>query len=61
MFKNNPEEYIYPSGNKHHQGAESTMIVEDIHYNITEEKYDSDIFTVKSKMDFDRAYEPRNI
>ena len=37
------------------------MIVEDIHYNITEGKYDSDIFTVKSKMDYDRAYEPRNI
>ena len=35
------------------------MIVEAIHYNITEGKYDSDIFTVKSKMDFDRAYEAK--
>lgn len=35
----------------------STMIVEAIHYNMTEGKYDSDIFTVKSKMDFDRAGE----
>lgn len=35
------------------------MIVEAIHYNITEGKYDSDIFTVKSKMDFDRANEAK--
>ena len=35
------------------------MIVEAIHYNMTEGKYDSDIFTVKSKMDFDRAYEAK--
>ena len=35
------------------------MIVEAIHYNITEGKYDSDIFTVKSKMEFDRAYEAK--
>ena len=35
------------------------MIVEAIHYNITEGKYDSDILTIKSKMDFDRAYEAK--
>lgn len=35
------------------------MIVEAIHYNVTVGKYDSDIFTVKSKMDFDRAYEAK--
>lgn len=35
------------------------MIVESIHYNMTEGKYDSNIFTVKGKMDFDKAYEAK--
>lgn len=58
LFKNNPEEFIRKvTGIIKEQKA--TMIVEAIHYNMTEGKYDSDIFTVKSKMDFDRAYEAK--
>ena len=58
MFKNNPEEFIRKvTGIIKEQ--KSTMIVEAIHYNMTEGKYDSSIFTVKSKMDFDRAYEAK--
>ena len=55
LFKNNPEEFIRKVISIIKE-QKSTMIVEHIHYNITEGKYDSDIFTVKSKMDFDRAY-----
>ena len=35
------------------------MIVEHIHYNITEGKYGSDIFTVTDKVPFDRAYDSK--
>lgn len=58
LFKNNPEEFIRKVISIIKE-QKSTMIVEHIHYNITEGKYDSDIFTVKSKMDFDRAYEAK--
>ena len=58
LFKNNPEEFIHKVV-AIIKDQKSTMIVEHIHYNITEGKYDSDIFTVKSKMDFDRAYEAK--
>lgn len=58
LFKNNPEEFIRKVINIIRE-QKSTMIVESIRYNITEGKYDSDIFTVKGKMDFDRAYEAR--
>ncbi len=58
LFKNNPEEFIRKVINIIKE-QKSTMIVETIHYNMTEGKYDSSIFTVKSKMDFDRAYEAR--
>lgn len=58
LFKNNPEEFIRKiTGIIKEQ--KSTMIVEAIHYNMTEGKYNSDIFTVKGKMDFDRAYEAK--
>lgn len=58
LFKNNPEEFIRKViGIIKEQ--KSTMIVETIHYNMTEGKYDSNIFTVKSKMDFDKAYEAK--
>lgn len=56
LFKNNPEEFIRKIISIIKE-QKSTMIVETIHYNMTEGKYDSDIFTVKSKMDFDKAYE----
>ena len=58
LFKNNPEEFIRKVVSIIKE-QKSTMIVEAIHYNMTEGKYDSDIFTVKSKMDFDRAYEAK--
>jgi len=58
LFKNNPEEFIRKVVSIIKE-QKSTMIVEHIHYNLTEGKYDSDIFTVKSKMDFDRAYEAK--
>jgi len=58
LFKNNPEEFIRKVVGIIKE-QKSTMIVEAIHYNMTEGKYDSSIFTVKSKMDFDRAYEAK--
>ena len=58
LFKNNPEEFIRKVISIIKE-QKSTMIVETIHYNITEGKYDSNIFTVKSKMDFDKVYDAR--
>lgn len=58
LFKNNPEEFIRKVISIIKE-QKSTMIVESIHYNMTEGKYDSNIFTVKSKMDFDKAYEAK--
>lgn len=58
LFRNNPEEFIRKTVSIIRE-QKSTMIVEAIHYNMTDGKYDSDIFTVKSKMDFDRAYEAK--
>ena len=52
LFKNNPEEFIRKVVSIIKE-QKATMIVEAIHYNMTEGKYDSSIFTVKSKMDFD--------
>ena len=58
FFKNNPEEFIRKViGIIKEQ--KSTMIVEAIRYNMTDGKYDSEIFTSKSKMDFDKAYEAK--
>lgn len=58
LFKNNSEEFIRKVISIIKE-QKATMIVESIHYNMTEGKYDSNIFTVKSKMDFDRAYEAK--
>lgn len=58
LFKNNPEEFIRKVISIIKE-QKSTMIVETILYNMTEGKYDSNIFTVKSKMDFDKAYEAK--
>lgn len=58
LFKNNPEEFIRKVINIIKE-QKSTMIVEAIHYNMTEGKYDSNIFTVKGKIDFDQAYEAK--
>ena len=56
LFRNNPEEFIRKVINIIRE-QKSTMIVESIHYNMTEGKYDSNIFTVKGRADYDRAYE----
>ncbi len=58
LFKNNPEEFIRKVVCIIKE-QKATMIVEAIHYNRTEGQYDSDIFTVKGKIDFDRAYEAK--
>lgn len=58
LFKNNPEEFIR-NVVRIIKEQKSSMIVEAIHYNMTEGKYDSSIFTVKSKVPFDRAYEAK--
>ncbi len=58
LFRNNPEEFIRKTVSIIKE-QKSTMIVESINYNITDGKYDSDIFTVKSRMDFDRAYDAK--
>ena len=57
-FKNNPEEFIRKVITIIKE-EKSTMIVEHIHYNITEGKYSSDIFTVTDKVPFDRAYDSK--
>lgn len=54
-FKNNPEEFIRNVVTIIKE-QKSTMIVEHIHYNVTEGKYDSSIFTIKDRADFDCAY-----
>lgn len=58
LFKNNPEEFIRKVITIIKE-QKSAMIVEAIQYNMTDGKYDSDIFTVKGKIDFDRAYEAK--
>lgn len=55
LFKDNPEEFIRKVVSIIKE-QKSTMIVEGIRYNMTDGKYDSDIFTVKGRVDFDRAY-----
>lgn len=58
LFKNNPEEFIRKVV-RIIKEQKSAMIIEAIHYNMTEGKYDSSIFTVKNKIDFDRVYEAK--
>lgn len=61
LFKNNPEEFIR-NVVRIIKEQKSTMIVEHIQYDMTEGKYDSGIFAVKSKMDASRAYEsPKHV
>ncbi|MDD2962230.1 MAG: DEAD/DEAH box helicase family protein [Muribaculaceae bacterium] len=56
MFKQNPEEFIRKV-KKLITAQKATMIVDHIKYNITEGKYDSDIFTASKRTDFDKAYQ----
>lgn len=58
LFKNNPEDFIR-NVVRIIKEQKSTMIVEHIHYNMLEEKYENDIFTVKSKMSIESAYESK--
>ena len=58
LFRYNPEEFIRKVVQIIKE-QKSTIIVESIHYNLTDGHYDSSIFTVKNRADFDRAYEAK--
>ena len=55
MFRNNPEEFIRKVIQIIRE-QKATMIVDHIHYHMTEGRYDSDIFTVASQAEFNKAY-----
>lgn len=56
MFRNNPEEFIRKVIQIIRE-QKATMIVDHIHYHLTDGTYDSDIFTAASKAEFDKAYQ----
>ena len=56
LFRNNPEEFIRKVVQIIRE-QKATMIVDHIHYHLTDGKYDSDIFTAASRADFDKAVE----
>ena len=56
LFRNNPEEFIRKVVQIIRE-QKATMIVEHIHYCLTDGKYDSNIFTAASKADFTKAYQ----
>lgn len=58
LYKNNPEEFIRKVVNIIRE-QKATMIVEHIHYNMTDGVFDSDIFTTASKAEFSKAYEAK--
>ena len=58
LFRNNPEEFIRKVIQIIRE-QKATMIVDHIHYHMTEGRYDSDIFTVASQADFNKAYEAK--
>ena len=55
MFVNNPEEFITKAIRLIDE-QKATMIVDHISYNLTDSKYDSDIFTAEKNSDLSRAY-----
>ncbi len=55
MFKYNPEEFI-TKVTKLINEQKATIIVNDITYNETEDRYESDIFTAEKNKDFKKAY-----
>lgn len=55
LFRNNPEEFIRKVIQIIRE-QKATMIVDHIHYHMTEGRYDSDIFTVASQVEFNKAY-----
>lgn len=56
LFRNNPEEFIRKVIQIIRE-QKATMIVDHIHYHITDGTYDSDIFTAVSEAEFDKAYQ----
>lgn len=55
FFRDNPEEFISKSI-KIIREQKASMIVDHIHYHVTDGKYDSSIFTAASNADFKAAY-----
>ena len=55
MYRNNPEEFI-AKVTKLINEEKAAMIVDDITYNLTDETYDSNIFTAEKNRDFVKAY-----
>lgn len=56
LFRNNPEEFIRKVVQIIRE-QKATMIVDHIHYHLTDGTYDSDIFTASSRAEFDKAYQ----
>lgn len=56
LFRNNPEEFIRKVIQIIRE-QKATMIVDHIHYHITDGKFDSSIFTAASRAEFDKAYQ----
>ena len=55
LFLNNPEEFIRKVIRIVRE-QKATMIVDHIHYHITEGTYESNIFAVNSQVEFNKAY-----
>jgi len=55
LFRNNPEEFIRKVIQIIRE-QKATMIVNHIHYHMTDGTYDSNIFTVNSQVELDKAY-----
>lgn len=58
LFRNNPEEFISRVVQIIRE-QKATMIVDHIHYHMTDGTYDSSIFTVASRAEFSKAYEAK--
>lgn len=56
LFRNNPEEFIRKVVQIIRE-QKATMIVDHIHYHLTDGTYDYNIFTAASKAEFDKAYQ----
>lgn len=56
LFRNNPEEFIRKVIQIIRE-QKATMIVDHIHYHLTDGTYGSDIFTASSKAEFDKVYQ----
>lgn len=54
LFRNNPEEFIRKIVQIIRE-QKASMIVDHIHYHLTDGKYNSNIFTASSRADFDKA------